>query len=330
MSEPLGELPMVSVVIPALDEERHIADCLDSVVAQTYPHERMEVIVADGGSTDATREIVAGYAARHPFIRLIDNRDRIQAAGLNRAIESSRGDVVARLDAHAAWPPGHLSRCVRLLEETGADNVGGTMSAVGDTLLADAIGCATASPFGVGGARYRYATRQQDVDTVWLGCMRRSALERAGLYDESLAVHEDYELNHRIRRSGGRVVFSPELPVTYWPRETWGALARQYFRYGAAKARAARGDAGVLRPHHLVPPLAVALAPVAMLAGLCRPRRRRTVLLLGSGYAAACGVAGALASRGRPPAVRRRVPFVFPVVHLSWGAGFWAGLLRRQ
>jgi succinoglycan biosynthesis protein ExoA len=238
--------PFVSVVIPALDEARHIADSLASVVAQTYPHDRMEVIVADGGSTDATRDIVADWGTRHPFIRLIDNPAPIQAAGLNRAIEASKGDVIARLDAHAAWAPNHLALCVELLEETGADNVGGTMQVVSESALGGAIGCATSSPFGIGGARYRYAQRQQEVDTVWLGCMRRSALDRVGLYDESLAVHEDYELNHGIRSSGGSVVFSPALPTRYWPRDSWQALGRQYFRYG----RGAASAVDLLMCHH--------------------------------------------------------------------------------
>lgn len=322
--------PFVSVVIPALDEAGHIADSLASVVAQTYPHDRMEVIVADGGSTDMTRDIVAEWSARHPFIRLIDNPARIQAAGLNRAIQASRGDVIARLDAHAAWPPHHLTRCVELLEETGADNVGGTMQVISETALGKAIGCATSSPFGIGGARYRYAKRQQEVDTVWLGCMRRSALDRVGLYDESLAVHEDYELNYRIRSSGGRVVFSPALPTSYWPRDSWRALARQYFRYGRAKALVARRTADVMRPHHFVPPTVVAATPLVLLAATTNRRARRPATILGTAYSMACIFAGLQSTHGHRIAVRIRVPLVFPVLHASWGTGFWAGMCSTE
>ncbi len=322
-------LPLISVVIPALNEERHVADCLRSVIAQTYPHDRLEVLVADGGSTDRTRAIVAEFSARHPFIRLIDNPGRIQACGLNRAIEASQGSLIARLDAHAAWRPEHLARCVALLEATGADNVGGTMEVLGDNPLAEAVGCATASPFGVGGARYRYATREQEVDTVWLGCMRRSALDRAGLYDESLAVHEDYELNHRIRATGGRIVFSPDLPATYWARDSWAALARQFFRYGRAKATVARRTPAVMRPHHMVPPLAVAAAPLVVLAAFGE-RGRGAAIGAGAAYAGACVAAGLVAGRGRSASVRARIPLVFPVLHAAWGAGFWAGLAKPQ
>jgi succinoglycan biosynthesis protein ExoA len=324
----LPDVPFVSVVVPVLNEERHIADCLASVVVQTYPHDRMEVIVADGGSTDATRQVVERLSRQHPFIRLIDNPRRIQAAGLNAALAVSRGEVIARLDGHAAWRPGHVARCVELLRLTGADNVGGSMESLGDTAVAEAIGCATASPFGVGGARYRYATSEQDVDTVWLGCFRRSALERVGGYDESLAVHEDYELNHRIRASGGRVVFSPDLATIYRPRSSWSSLWRQFFRYGRAKAEVARRDPGVMRPHHLVPPALIAAAPL-LAAAASQRRTRGLTVALGATYASACIAAASVAARERPLPVRARTAVVFPVLHVAWGLGFWDGLVRR-
>jgi succinoglycan biosynthesis protein ExoA len=324
-----ADLPLVSVIVPVLNEERYLAGCLESVLAQTYPRDRIEIIVVDGGSVDGTRDIVRRLAITDSRLRLIDNPDRVQAAGLNRGLEAARGDVIARLDGHAALRPEHVERCVRLLADTGADNVGGGMEVGGGTPLAQAIGCATASPFGVGDARYRWASDQQDVETVWLGCFRRATLERVGRYDENLDVHEDYELNHRIRAAGGRVLFSPDLTAVYRPRESLRALARQYFRYGRAKARVARITPGVMRPHHVVPPLAVAAVPVV--AGLTVAKRMPpTAALLAAGVYAtgACGAA-LLASRDRPWSVRSRVPFVFPVLHGAWGLGFWAGLLEK-
>jgi cellulose synthase/poly-beta-1,6-N-acetylglucosamine synthase-like glycosyltransferase len=329
-ADPIGidasVLPLVSVVVPVLNEEERIAACLRSVVEQTYPHERMEVIVADGGSADRTREIVARLMAEFPFIRLIDNPQRIQAAGLNAAIRISRGEVIARLDGHAAWAPDHLLRCVALLESTGADNVGGTMAAVGSTPTGEAIARATRSPLAVGGAKYRYALRQQDVDTVWLGCFRRDSLERSGLYDESLEVHEDYELNHRIRAVGGRILFSPDLPVRYWTRGSWSALARQYYRYGRGKAVVSIRDPGVLRPYHLIPPVAVAMTPLAGLVAIARPGFRLPLAVVGSTYLAACLAVAMHAGRSAPFSVRWRIPLVFPVVHMAWGAGFLSTL----
>ena len=189
----------VSVVLPVFDEERHIEACLDSVLGQDYPSDRYEVIVADGGSTDRTRDIVGAIARRDPRVCLIDNPGRMQAAGLNRAILASCGDVIARQDGHAEWAPDHLRRSVALLRSTGADNVGGRQEAVGDGPSGRAIARAMSSPFGVGGARFRYSEREAEMPTVFLGTFRRSAFERVGLFDEAYPPHEDYELNERIR-----------------------------------------------------------------------------------------------------------------------------------
>jgi glycosyltransferase involved in cell wall biosynthesis len=313
-------------VIPVLNEERRIQRCLDSIRQQTYPPDLIEVIVADGGSTDGTRQAVKELAREDPRFRLVDNPRRNQAAGLNIAIAASRGEVIARLDGHAEWPPEHLERCVRLLRDTGADNVGGTMQGAGETPLERAIARATRSPFAVGGATYRYSERQQDVETVWLGCFRRSALDRVGPFDEGAPPHEDYELNHRIRATGGRVVYSPDLSTTYWPRSSWRALARQYFRYGRAKVRVAGRSPGVVRPYHLAPPALIAGAAVGAVAlGRAGTGRRLTVAAAAI-YIVGCILTGLSASRGQPVSVRARIPLVFPIVHFSWGAGFWAGV----
>src|ERR1700730_13478759 len=252
--QPVRSTARISVVIPVLNEARYITGCLRSVQAQTYPANLVEIVVADGGSTDGTQAIVGELAHEDPRIRLVDNPGRTQASGLNIAIAATRGDVVARLDGHAAWPPGHLERCVELLELTGADNVGGTMMGQGETLVGQAVARATRSPFAVGGATYRYSDRQQEVETVWLGCFRRSALDRVGPYDETAAPHEDYELNQRIRDSGGLVIFSPDLPTSYWGRGSWPEVSAQYFKYGRAKVRVARRTPQVIRLYHLAPP----------------------------------------------------------------------------
>lgn len=318
-------VPLVSVVIPVLNEESRIQECLESVQAQTYQREQIEVIVADGGSSDRTRELVAVLAQDDPRIRLIDNPGRNQAAGLNVAIAVSRGDVIARLDGHAAWRPWHLEHCVRVLEETGADNVGGTMEGVGESVVAQATALATASPFGMGGARYRYSRTMIETDTVFLGCFRRSALERVGPFNEALPPHEDYELNHRIRRSGGRIVFSPEIPTTYWVRDSWARLALQFFRYGRSKANVVRMTPGVLRPYQLAPPTLVATTAIA--AAVALKGTWRPLAALVAAYCGGCVAAGLWVGRGAPPKVQGTVPLTFPILHYSWGLGFWRGLL---
>jgi succinoglycan biosynthesis protein ExoA len=319
--------PFVSVVIPVYNEERYIGACLDSVVGQDYPADRYEVIVADGGSTDRTREIVGEVAAHHPNVRLVDNPGRTQAAGLNLAIRASRGQFIARQDGHAEWTRHHLRQSIDLLLDSGADNVGGRAHGVGQGATGRAIACAMRSPFGVGGARFRYSERVEEVATVFPGTFRRAAFERVGLFDEAYPPHEDYELNHRIRASGGRVLYSPDIPARYHVRGSVVALARQYFRYGRAKVRVARRNPGVIRPYHLAAPALVAAAPAAAGLAATRPGRR---LILGCClvYAAACTVAGARAGAGEPLDVRVRVPATFVVLHVAWGLGFWTGVLE--
>jgi succinoglycan biosynthesis protein ExoA len=321
----LEKLPFVSVVIPVLNEDRYIQACLDSVLGQDYPADRYEVIVADGGSTDRTRAIVESAAAFHPSVRLIENPGRTQAHGLNLGILASRGEYIARQDGHAEWSPHHLRRSIELLVETGADNVGGRADGEGSSATGRAIARAMRSPFGVGQARYRYSTRVEELPTVFPGTFRRSAFERVGLYDEAYPPHEDYELNHRIRETGGRVLFSPDIPTRYYVRESIPALARQYFRYGRSKVRVARASLGVIHPYHLAAPALVALVPA--MAILARTRRGRQMALAGATtYAAACLAAGLKAGTGESAAVRVRVPAVFVVLHVAWGTGFWVGV----
>ncbi|MBJ7596038.1 MAG: glycosyltransferase family 2 protein [Candidatus Dormibacteraeota bacterium] len=321
---PKQPYPFVSVVVPVYNEERYIEACLTSVLDQDFPPDRYEVIVADGGSSDSTRDLVEELARQHPNLRLIDNPGRTQAAGLNCAILASCGDFIARQDGHAEWTRHHLRRSVELLLESGADNVGGRADGAGRDVMGRAIACAMRSPFGVGGARFRYSQRTEDVPTVFPGTFRRSALERVGLFDEAYPPHEDYELNHRIRASGGRVLFSPDIPTRYHVRDSVTALARQYFRYGRAKVRVARSTLGVIRPYHLAAPALVAALPAAALMAATR-RGRPRVVAGAAVYAASCVAAGLRAARAEPAAVRVRVPPVFAVMHLSWGVGFWAG-----
>jgi succinoglycan biosynthesis protein ExoA len=324
-SRDLAEDPFVSVVIPVYNEEAHIEACLNSVLDQDYPADRYEVIVADGGSTDRTRDVVTALVRRHAGVRLIDNPGRLQAAGLNRAILASRGDVIARQDGHAEWGRNHLRRSVDLLRSTGADNVGGRQDAVGHGPSGRAIARAMSSPFGVGGARFRYSERVQEMPTVFLGTFRRSALERVGLFDEAYPPHEDYELNNRIRSTGGRIAFSPDIRTRYHVRDGLAALARQYLRYGRGKVRVARANPEVIRPYHLAAPTLVMAIPV--LAALATRRRGRRLAAAGVAvYASACTVAALQAAGTEGAAVLSRVPITFAVMHVAWGMGFWAGV----
>jgi hypothetical protein len=183
------------------------------------------------------------------------------------------------------------------------------------------------SPFGVGGARFRYSEHEEEMPTVFLGTFRRRAFERVGLFDEAYPPHEDYELNERIRATGGRIVFSPDIRTRYHVRSGLQALGRQYFRYGRAKVRVARASPSVVRPYHLVAPALVAGLPLATAMALTG-RGRRLAIAGAAVYAGACVVAGQLAGRDEPFAVRVRIPTAFVVMHVAWGTGFWAGLIE--
>jgi succinoglycan biosynthesis protein ExoA len=317
-----GALPFVSVVLPVYNEERHIEACLASVLGQDYPADRYEVLVADGGSSDHTRDIVERVGAGRD-VRIIDNPGRLQAAGLNLAIRASRGSVIARQDGHAEWQPSHLRAAVELIRSSGADNVGGLQDAHGESPMGRAIACAMHSPFGVGGARFRYSSRPESARTAFLGVFRRAAFERVGLFNEAFPPHEDYELNQRIRDSGGVILFSPDIRTRYHARESLRALARQYFLYGRAKVRVARTNHRVLRPYHLVAPLALVALPT--LAFTARHGRPRIVALALALYASASLEQTLRCGSGEPAAVLVRIPVVFATLQVAWGSGFWAG-----
>ncbi|GAB4574265.1 MAG: hypothetical protein Kow0077_19890 [Anaerolineae bacterium] len=321
--------PMVSVVIPIRNEEQFIARCLEAVLGQDYPADRMEIIVADGMSTDRTREVIASLPDAER-ITVIDNPGIVQATGLNLAIERARGDVIVRVDGHTIIAPDYVRQCVSALAETGADNVGGPMDPVGLTPMGRAIAAAGKSPFAVPTA-FHVSQRPQYTDTVYLGAWPRRVFETVGMFNPAVNINEDYELNYRIRQSGGRIYFTPRIHSRYFGRQTLRALARQYFRYGKQKVRTLRLHPGSVRPRQLVAPLFVAGLVTGPLLGLVFP-------LAWSLWAAAVLLYAALAlffswraaQRAGEPALFWRLPLVFLTIHLAWGSGFWAGLLLGQ
>jgi glycosyltransferase involved in cell wall biosynthesis len=313
-----GRVPRVSVLIPARNEAARIEACLRSVLAQEAPG-GLEVVVADGASTDGTADL-----ARAAGARVVPNPRGITPAGLNRALAAARGSVVVRFDAHAEMPPGYVAACLRALdEEAGAVNVGGWRDARGDGPWARATGAALASRFGVGNPRIwrrpSAGAARVDVETVPLGAWPADALRAAGGWSEEFVRNQDFELNNRLRRANGRVVFDPAIWSIYHPRESLRALARQYWEYGLFKARMLREDPSSLRPRQLAP---VGLLAAAVLALGPKPvaRPARSALL------AYLLLLGAVAARGEGG--WRTAP-VLATMHLTWVAGLLRGLARR-
>jgi glycosyltransferase involved in cell wall biosynthesis len=297
---------VVSVVIPARDEARHIEACVRSVREQEVAAE-LVVIVADGGSEDGTAALAERAGAT-----VIANAKRSVPAGLNAGLAAARGDVLVRFDAHAVMPPGYIAACLRALdEEPGAGNVGGWRRAVGRDPWGRALAAALASPLGVGNARIwrrpSPGTRRIDVDTVPLGCFPTELLRAVGGWREDLLANEDFDLNHRLRLRGCRVVFDPDIWSIYHPREDYAAIVRQYWRYGTWKAKVLLDAPESLRPRQLAPLGVLALAAAAPFS---RGARRG----LGA-YGAALAIAGAVSPGGW-----RTAP-VLATMHLVWGSG---------
>lgn len=310
--------PSLSVVIPLRNSARDLPACLAAVLQQDYDG-TLEVVLAVGPSTDDTRGIADAAAAADARVRVVDNPSGRTPAALNAAISASTGDVVARVDGHAVLPAGYLRTAVQTLLDTGADNVGGIQAATGETDFERAVAAAMTSRFGVGNATFHYGGTAGPTDTVYLGVFRRSALDRVGAFDETLIRNQDYELNWRIRDTGGVVWFEPALRVRYRPRSSLRTLGRQYFEYGEWKREVLRRHPRSVRARQLVPPAAVLANVLAIaLSALHRPRW----LLVPGVYAAAAVVAALSAGRGEPPAVAVRLPAVFAVMHHAWGVGF--------
>ena len=318
-------LPLVSVVIPARNEARFIAQCLEAVLSQDYPAELLDIVVVDDGSTDSTRAVIAALpgAAR---VRVLPGPGRWVGAALNVGIQAARGTIVVRVDGHAAIAPDYVRRCVAGLQREAVDNVGGRWLIYGTTPTARTIAVAMRSPFGVGGAAWRHSETPAEVDTVPFGAYRRAVLLALGGFDERLIRNQDYELNWRLRAAGGRIYYDPAIVSTYYVTRDWRGLWRQYYQYGLWKARVIRMHPRSGRARHLVAPAFVAsLVAGGALAPFSR-WARDLLLLAVSSYSLAMGAASVLTALRHGEEHLPRLPLAFAILHLSWGAGFWRGL----
>lgn len=301
-----------------LNEERHIHSAVRAVLDQDYPGP-LELIVALGPSSDSTDEIVAEMAAEDGRLSTVANPNGATPCGLNLAIKEAAHDFIIRVDGHSVLPQGYVGTAVEVLEETGADNVGGIMAAEGTTPFEKAVACATNSWIGVGGARFHTGGTPGPADTVYLGSFRRSALERVGGFDETLHRAQDWELNYRIRRAGGTVWFTPRMWVVYRPRPQIRKLVKQYFRTGQWRRAVIRQHTETLNVRYLAPPLAV----VGIVGGLAAGAAGVTAgFLLPAGYAAAIIAGSVVVGRKESPSTLVRLPLVCATMHTAWGIGF--------
>lgn len=322
---------ILSVIIPCFNEEETIEELLESLYAQDFPHDAMEVVIADGMSTDRTREKIRQFQAEHPDFELvlIDNPERTIPAGLNRAIEAARGRYLLRMDAHVSPHEGYLQRSIQALKAGRGANVGGVvvMRPGTDTWVGRSIAVAVSHPLGVGDARYRIGSDARPVDTVPFGAYHQSLIEEIGPYDEELLSNEDYEFNVRVRKSGGTVWLDPAIRSTYVTRPGFGSLAKQYWRYGYWKLRMLLKHPDTFRWRQLSGGFVLSwilLGSLSLWYPLARILLGIEALIYGAALTAA-GVSSAV--KYREIKLAFGVPLAVGLMHFSWGSGFlWSAL----
>ncbi len=325
-----AEAPFASVIMPVRNEGGFIAESLGAVLNQDYPAGRLEVLMADGMSSDETRSVIARIAASRSEVpvRVLDNRGGIVPTGFNLALAQARGDVVVRVDGHTVIATDYVRECVAALERTGADNVGGRMVAVGEGAFGRAAALATSSPFGVGGSRFHYSLREEWVDTVYMGCWRKELFERIGGFDEEMVRNQDDEFNYRLASAGGRILLSPRIRSEYFNRSSVRSLWRQYFQYGYWKVRVMQKHPSAMRFRHFAPASFVAFLAVMSAGALVSSAAREILGVVAGLYAAGSVGASILAVRRGGWILLPLLPVAFLTIHLAYGLGFLKGLVR--
>ncbi|MBU6399641.1 MAG: glycosyltransferase family 2 protein [Verrucomicrobia bacterium] len=328
-SSPIPPEPTLaaSIVLPCRNEAGRIEACLESILEQEPPAGGLEVVVADGMSTDGTREYLQHVAARHPHVRVLDNPGRIVSTGLNAAIRAARGAVLVRMDAHTIYAPDYVRQCLAVLRETGADNVGGPMQTTADTFMEQAICAVFHCPWAVGGARSHRIDYEGYADTVIYGCWQRRVFDRIGFFDEELVRNQDDEHNLRLVRSGGKIYQSTRIRSWYHVRGSLRTLFRQYLQYGYWKVLVIRKHRLPASIRHLVPGLLVGALGLLAVVGLFWPPALWTAGGLATLYAGlALGLSLTIAIRTRLTLLPV-LPLVIGCFHFGYGYGFLRGIL---
>jgi len=319
--------PLVSIIIPFLNEEEYLPRCLESIQAQSYPRERMEIIAADGGSVDDSRAVIEQFSANDDRILLVDNPLHTAAAGLNIGLEHARGEIILRVDAHSIISHDYIEQCASILEarpEIG--DVGGVLRPIGETCAGKAISAALQSPFSMGGSPSRYTTQPAEMDTVYLGAYRRRDIDAIGPFRAELRANEDYEFNYRLRSAGLNIWCDPAIKSETFTRSTLRALASQYLRYGYWKARIIRIHPRSIRVRHLAAP-AFVLALLGSLLMLGAGLAWEPFAVITASYAAGNLYFSWRSGRSKGDASVLLIPLVFAIMHICWGVGFLAGVL---
>ena len=325
--------PPVSVIIPCRNEERFIGTCLDSIIANDYPKDKLEVVVVDGRSEDTTRAILENYAHDFPFIRVVDNPKKITPAALNIGIESTRHDIIIRMDAHACVEKDYISRSVTCLEKYGADNVGGIMKTLHreEGLLDKAISICLSHPFGVGNSYFRIHTHEPRwVDTVFGGCYRRDVFRRIGRFNENLPRGQDMEFNLRLKKAGGKTLLVPDIVSYYYARSDWRSFLKHNWGNGMwAILPFLYSEVMPVSWRHLIPLAFVVALLGALAVAVVNPLGIGIFLTIAGAYLLANVLASAqVARRERDGRFFWIMPLVFASLHFSYGLGSLWGVIK--
>lgn len=321
--------PFISILIPIRNESSYVARCLQAVLAQDYPADRVEILVADGMSFDDTRSTIREMQDHNPNIQLFDNPGRIVPSAMNMLIPKANGEILIRVDGHCVIALDYVSNCVRHLQEDGVDGVGGPMVTVGEDVVSQVIALAMGSKFGVGGSSFRTESGQtKPVDTVPFPAYTRAIIQKVGLYDEELVRNQDDEYNYRIREAGGKILLADDVRSTYYSRGSLAKLWKQYFEYGFWKVRVFQKHPGQMSLRQFIPPLFV-LALVAVLS---------LTIFFFWGWICLAGILGTYLSANLAASLFTAqkqgwkyislLPLAFATLHISYGSGFLIGLFK--
>ncbi len=320
-----NSLPSVTVMMPVRNEQHHLAKAVESVLAQNYPGQ-LEIVLAIGPSIDQTKSVASELAKKHAGIKIVDNPKGLTTVGLNLAIADSSGEIIIRVDAHSELAANYISRGVEILLETGSVLVGGIMNARGNSPFQKAVAFGYGSRFGLGGGRYHIGGQAGEAESAYLGIFEAKALKQVGGYNEQIIRGEDWDLSQRLKAKGGKVWFSPELEVHYWPRSNIKALAWQFYSTGVWRGELTRKSPSKASLRYFLPPLALLFLTVSALLSVGGLLNQLALIIPVALYllmlSLAAGTAKSLALVDRI-----MVLIALPVMHFSWATGFWIGLI---
>ena len=322
------DLKKVSVVIPILNEERYIKGCLDSLMDQDYPKEFLEIILVDGLSDDKTPDIIKDYIKKYPFIKLYTNPHRTVQNAMNIGISNATGEYIVRMDAHAWYSNEYISMCVKYLQKTKAQNVGGTTVVRGKNKMQKVIAAAYHSPFALGGSKHYDESFEGYADTVAWGSFERKYLIELGMYDERLPRSEDDDLNFRIEKAGGKIFITPKIKSVYYPKETLAKLFKQYFDYGTWKVAVIKKHHKPSRIVHLIPMLFVLFIVLFGALSFCSDLIAKMFFGVMSIYFMLDIYFSFNNKYAKKFSDEILLIITHFVIHISYGLGFWKGIFK--